>query len=610
KLLYNDAVAMTGGQPNEGDLTPYRVVDEVLAMGVQNVAVVYDPKEAVDLSKFSSKAEIHKREDMLTVQEKFRQIKGVSVIVYVQTCAAEKRRRRKKGDFPDPDKRVFINTDVCEGCGDCGVQSNCVSIVPVETELGRKRAIDQSSCNKDYSCVSGFCPSFVTLEGAKMRKDPTAVVELADLPVPSLPAIDGTYNILVTGVGGTGAVTIGAILAMAAHVDGKGAGMMEMAGLAQKGGAVHIHCRIANRPEDISAIRVAVGETDAVIGGDLVVSAGAKTLGLMTTGRTGGVINSHEIVTGEFTRNTEFRIPSDRLELSLQARLQDRVAFLDTSELARITLGDSIYSNMMVFGAAWQQGLIPLTLDAIEQAIQLNGAGPERNLRAFGIGRWAMVHPDQAQKLLHPTPPEVIDPIAYRVAKLADYGDESLGKRFRALVDAAPEPLRIPVAKGFYKLLAIKDEYEVARLHLSTMEKARQEFDGDLRPTFHLAPPLLPGGKDALGRPKKRAFGAWIIPAFRLLARMKTLRGTAFDVFAYTAERKMERAMIPEYEADMAEVFALYRADKHTAAQELAELPLTILGYGPVKDKNAAKAAKRRAELMRALHANPAIAAE
>ncbi|MDP5347913.1 MAG: 2-oxoacid:acceptor oxidoreductase family protein, partial [Paracoccaceae bacterium] len=358
KILFNDAVAMTGGQGNEGGLTAQRIVAELKAMGVPNVAVVYDEKEEVDLSTFPSNVEKHERADLQTVQEKYAKLKGVSAIVYVQTCAAEKRRRRKRGKFPDPDKRVFINTDVCEGCGDCGVQSNCVSIVPVETELGRKRAIDQSSCNKDFSCLKGFCPSFVTLEGATPKKAATASVDLPDMAQPVLPAINGTFNVVITGVGGTGVVTIGAVLAQAAQIDGKGAGMMEMAGLAQKGGAVHIHCRIAEQPDDISAVRVATGEADALIGGDLVVSAGAKTLGLTRTGRTGAVVNSHEIITGDFTRNTEFSLPSDRLALALEARLQDRVMLFDASELARVTLGDSIFSNMMLFGAAWQRGLI------------------------------------------------------------------------------------------------------------------------------------------------------------------------------------------------------------------------------------------------------------
>jgi indolepyruvate ferredoxin oxidoreductase len=597
KILFNDAVAMTGGQHNEGDLTAYRIVAEVQAMGVQNIAVVYDPKEAVDLSRFPANVEKYTRDSIIEVQEKFSKHKGVSVIVYIQTCAAEKRRRRKRGQFPDPDKRVFINTDICEGCGDCGVQSNCVSIVPVETELGRKRAIDQSSCNKDYSCVSGFCPSFLTLQGAKVKTAATANVVLPDMPEPTLPTINGTHNVVITGVGGTGVVTVGAILAMAAHVDGKGAGMMEMAGLAQKGGAVHIHCRLANDPADISAIRVAVGEADAVIGGDLVVTAGAKTLGLMRTGRTGGVVNSHEIITGDFTRNTEFRIPSDRLQLSLEARLKDRVQFFDATELSRAVLGDSIYSNMVVFGACWQQGLIPLSFDAITQAIQLNGSGPERNLRAFALGRWAMLYPQEALAATAPKAPETQDPIAFRAAHLRDYADETLAARFMAKVNAAPEPLRESFAKGYHKLLAIKDEYEVARLHLDSLTKAQAEFDGDLRPTFHLAPPFLPG-KDALGRPKKRAFGPWVIPLFRLLAKMRRLRGTAFDLFAHSHERRMERNLIAQYEVDMAKIFASYAPTKHALAAELAELPLTIRGFGPIKQANAEKAAVRRIALL------------
>jgi len=611
KILFNDAVAMTGGQPNEGDLTAYRIVAEVQAMGVQNIAVVYDPKEAVDLSRFPANVEKYTRDAIITVQKKFSTVKGVSVIVYIQTCAAEKRRRRKRGEFPDPDKRVFINTDVCEGCGDCGVQSNCVSIVPVETELGRKRAIDQSSCNKDYSCVSGFCPSFLTLEGAKVKKAATADIVLPDMPEPKLPTIKGTHNVVITGVGGTGVVTVGAILAMAAHIDGKGAGMMEMAGLAQKGGAVHIHCRLANSPADISAIRVAVGEADAVIGGDLVVTAGGKTLGLMTTGRTGAVVNSHEIITGDFTRNTEFRIPSDRLQLSLEARLKDKVSFFDATDLSRAALGDSIYSNMLVFGAAWQQGLIPLTLEAISKAITLNGAGPERNLRAFNLGRWALLHPAEAQAALAPKPAKTLDPIAYRVSHLRDYGDAALAQQYLKLVDATPEPLRASVAKGYHKLLAIKDEYEVARLHLDSMTKAQDEFDGTLRPTFHLAPPFLPG-KDAQGRPKKRAFGPWIIPVFKLLAKLKPLRGTAFDIFGHSAERRMERALIAEYERDIAELIASYSPAKHALAQEIAELPLTIRGFGPVKHANAEKAAANRETLLAQWRGNggAAIAAE
>ena len=611
KILFNDAVAMTGGQANEGGLTADRIAREVLAMGVQHVALVYDPKEALDLAQFPAAVERHSRDALPHVQEKYRQIKGVSVILYVQTCAAEKRRRRKRGQFPDPDRRVFINPEICEGCGDCGVQSNCVSIVPLETELGRKRAIDQSSCNKDFSCLSGFCPSFVTLTGAQPRRAATASVALPDLPAPVLPAIHGTHNIVVTGVGGTGVVTVGAILAMAAHLDGKGAAMMEMAGLAQKGGAVHIHCRIAARPEDISAIRVAVGEADAVIGGDLVVTAGAKTLGLMTSGRSGAVVNSHEIITGEFTRNTEFRIPSQRLRLALEARLQERVTFFDASDLARATLGDSIYSNVMVFGAAWQQGLIPLTEAAILRAIALNGTAAEANASAFQLGRWAVLHPDQAAKVAQPEDKPAVDPVAFRAAHLTAYHNAALAARYLALVGRAPTGLRDAVARGYHKLLAYKDEYEVARLHLDTVTKARAEFDGDFHARFHLAPPFLPG-KGADGRPKKREFGAWIVPLFRLLAALKGLRGTAFDPFGLSAERRLERRLIAQFEADMAEVLAAVTPATEAIARELAGLPLTITGFGPVKLANAAHAAERRETLLAAFRtaASPAVAAE
>ena len=316
KILYNDAVAMTGGQGNDGGLDAPRIAREVAAMGVKNLAIVYDSKEDVDAADFPSGLAMHERANLQSVQEDFAQKSGVSVILYIQTCAAEKRRRRKRGLFPDPDKRVFINPDVCEGCGDCGVQSNCVSIVPHETELGRKRAIDQSSCNKDFSCIKGFCPSFVTVEGGTPRKAATAELVLPDLPLPELPKIKGTHNVVITGVGGTGVVTIGALLAQAAQLDGKGAGMMEMAGLAQKGGAVHIHCRLVRR-RAISAIRVALGECDALIGGDLVVSAGATNL--LRPG-SAGVVNGHEIMTGDFARDA-FTLPGDRLTLSLEARL-------------------------------------------------------------------------------------------------------------------------------------------------------------------------------------------------------------------------------------------------------------------------------------------------
>jgi len=605
KILYNDAVAMTGGQQAEGGLTAPQIAHELTAMGVKTIAVVYDEKEDVAASQFPSGMRMHERGELMKVQREFEEVGGVSAIIYIQTCAAEKRRRRKKGLFPDPDQRVFINSDVCEGCGDCGVQSNCVSIVPKETELGRKRAIDQSSCNKDFSCVNGFCPSFLTVEGAKIKKSATASLELPELPDPQLPAIDGTHNVVITGVGGTGVVTIGAVLAQAAQIDGKGAGMMEMAGLAQKGGAVHIHCRIAEQPSDISAIRVATGEAHALIGGDLVVSAGAKTLGLTSTGRTGAVVNSHEIITGEFTRNTDFALPSDRLQVALQARMQDRVDLFDASELARISMGDSIFSNMMVFGAAWQRGLIPVSYDALKQAIELNGTAVEKNLRAFDIGRWAVLYPEDAAKLLEPSvvslPQSLDEKIAYRRAQLVEYQGERLAKRYEKLLETVTDPrLKEAVAKGYHKLLSYKDEYEVARLLLSSREKVEAEFDGDLKISFNLAPPLL-GGKDANGRPKKRKFGPGTERLFRLLAWLKGLRGTPLDVFGYTAERKMERALIKQYEADMKTWLPQAESVDMDALVALAELPLQIRGFGPVKMQSETQAAKRREELLIAL---------
>ncbi len=603
KILFNDAVAMTGGQPNEGGLTADHIAHEISAMGVKPIVLVYDAKEDVDFAKFPAGIEKFERSELMSVQKRMAQTPGVSAILYVQTCAAEKRRRRKRGEFPDPDKRVFINTDVCEGCGDCGVQSNCVSIVPVDTELGRKRAIDQSSCNKDFSCINGFCPSFVTLQGAKVRKSATRALDLPVMPDPVLPAIDGTHNVVITGVGGTGVVTVGAVLAQAAQIDGKGAGMMEMAGLAQKGGAVHIHLRLAERPEDISAVRVAVGEAHAVIGGDLVVTAGAKTIGLMTTGQTGAVVNSHEIITGAFTQNAEFRLPISDLEVALEARLRDRLALFDASELARATLGDSIYSNMMVFGGAWQKGLIPVSGDAIRDAIRLNKAAVEGNLRAFEIGRWAVLYPDQAAALLRPAAVSAlpVDPIAYREVALMAYQGKRLARRFRKLVDSVSDTaLRESVAKGYHKLLAYKDEYEVARLHLATADKARETFEGDFSMTFHLAPPIL-GGKDADGRPKKRAFGPWMLKGFAMLARMKGLRGTPFDPFGHSTERRMERSLIKQFEADMKVVLPKVTPQTRDLVMELALLPLSIRGYGPVKEASAAKAAKRREEILGAL---------
>ena len=612
KILYNDAVAMTGGQTNEGELSPDRIARELLAMGVGRVAVVHDPKEAFDPGILPKEVEVRERDELDEVQRSFAETEGTTAIIYVQTCAAEKRRRRKRGTFAKPTERVFINTDVCEGCGDCGVQSNCVSLVPVETELGRKRAIDQSSCNFDYSCLKGFCPSFVTVEGGSVRKAPTVDIDTGDLPQPALPAIDGTHNVVITGVGGTGVVTVGAVLAQAAQLDGKGAGMIEMAGLAQKGGAVHIHLRLAERPGDISAIRVATGEAHSVIGGDLVTTAGTKTMGLMRQGFTGAVVNAHDTTTGEFTRNTEFTIPVDRLAMGLQARLGDRVSLFDASALAKAVLGDSIFSNMMLVGAAWQAGLLPLSEDAVRRAIELNGAAAERNQRAFEIGRWAVLHPEQVERVVAPKvvalPRSLEDRIAFRADHLRKHSGTKVARRYREAVDGIVDArLREAVAKGYHKLLAYKDEYEVARLHRETRARAEAEFEGDLKLTYHLAPPVLEK-KGPDGRPGKRRFGSWVERLWPLLARMKALRGTPLDPFGRNPERRMERALIEEYERDLPEVLGLADANMD-AAVAWAEVPLAIRGFGPVKARAAGLAAKRREEALAALRAPQKAAA-
>ncbi|MEO1293406.1 MAG: indolepyruvate ferredoxin oxidoreductase family protein, partial [Pseudomonadota bacterium] len=531
KVLYNDAVAMTGGQGNEGDLTPYKVARELLAAGVGKIVAVIDRKEEVDTAKFPPQVEIRERDDLDAVQRDLRQVKGVSAIIYVQTCAAEKRRRRKRGTFPELPERVMINELVCEGCGDCGQKSNCVSILPKETEFGRKRQIDQSSCNKDLSCLNGFCPSFVTLAGAVPKKRKAENFELPDLPDPVVPEIAGkTHNVVVTGVGGTGVVTVGALIGMAAHLEGKGAGVMEMAGLAQKGGAVHIHCRIGRSPSDISAIRVQAGEADSVIGGDLVVAGGAKALGLMARDRTGVVSNSFEIITGDFTKNTEFTLPMERLRLAIERQVgADRARFFNATKLAERLLGDAIYSNVLLLGSAWQMGLLPLSKAALVRAIELNGAGVKGNLQAFEIGRWAIVQPEAVAEMLadrqEAAPVETLDAVIdRRAAFLTDYQDAKWATRYRDTIErlraaenrAVPgsETLTLAAAKSLFKLMSYKDEYEVARLHSEMLDtQIAERFEGVERITFHLAPPLL-SRKGSDGKPRKTRFGPWMKRAF------------------------------------------------------------------------------------------------
>jgi len=598
KILFNDAVAMTGGQTNDGGLNAARIVQEMRGIGVQHLAVVYDEKEDVSAAQFPDGTALHPREQLISVQENFRNLQGISVIVYVQTCAAEKRRRRKRGAFPDPSERLFINPSVCEGCGDCGVKSNCVSLLPLETPLGRKRQIDQSSCNKDFSCINGFCPSFATVKGGQLRRPVAQDITIPDLPNPKLPAITGTHNVVITGVGGTGVVTIGALLAMAAHLDGKAAGVMEMAGLAQKGGAVHIHCRIGKIPEDISAIRVALGECHTLIGGDLVVSAQGSTLGLM--GPVGAaVVNNHEIITGDFTRDTGFRIPGADLELAIAARLNTRVALMNATKLAENALGDTVYANIILLGAAFQQGLLPLSEAALLEAIALNGAKVAQNQLAFALGRWSMVDPEIATQFQTQKPVE-LDGESARLANLTAYGSGRSERYEQMSVQLADVPLAAQVLQSYHKVLTYKDEYEVARLLGETKERVAERFEGDFEIYYHLAPPLL-SRMSPDGRPQKRQFGEWFELASRGLARLKFLRETPLDIFGYTAERRMERHLIADFESLVARMQRDYVPEHQDIWLELMCLPQHILGFGPVKLANAQAMAERRAELLAAI---------
>jgi indolepyruvate ferredoxin oxidoreductase len=479
KILFNDAVAMTGGQHNEGDLDPARIAHEVKAIGVENIALVYDPKEEIDWSTFPKDLERHERDDLMTVQERFQELEGVSAIIYIQTCAAENAAAASAARSPISTSASSSTPMSAKAAAIAGCSRTASPSCRWKPSSGRKRAIDQSTCNKDFSCLKGFCPSFVTVEGGTPKKEATAEVDLSGLPEPAIPAIDGTHNIVITGVGGTGVVTIGAVTSrMAAHIEGKGAAMMEMAGLAQKGGAVHIHVRMAERPEDISAIRVATGECNTLIGGDLVVSAGAKTLGLMTTGLTGAVVNSHEIVTGDFTRNTEFRIPGEDCAVASGA------AAGRSEPVRRVGAGPQASGRHDLHQPdASGRGLAARSDPALArgdpQAVELNGAAVERNKQAFEMGRWAIVNPEAAARLITSEvvekPKTLDEKIAFRADHLTAYQGKRLAKRYRKLVDTIDDPrLKEAVAKGYHKLLAYKDEYEVARLHLATEAKARE----------------------------------------------------------------------------------------------------------------------------------------
>jgi indolepyruvate ferredoxin oxidoreductase len=582
------------------------------------VAVTDEPRKYPSGTEWPAGLTVHHRDDLIEVQKTLAEIPGVTVLIYDQTCAAEKRRRRKRGAFPDPDRRVVINELVCEGCGDCGVQSNCVSVQPLETEWGRKRTIDQASCNKDFSCVKGFCPSFVTVEGATLKKGKAAVDDagLSPLPEPTLPATGKTYDIIVTGIGGTGVVTIGGILGMAAHLEGKGVGIIDMAGLAQKGGTVYSHMRIAETPNDIHAIRIAAGGADLVLGGDIVVSANRKVLGAVNPGKTAMIVNLAEFLPGDFTRNADFSLPTERLKRAIVAKAgRERTHFFDAARAASALVGNTIGGNIFLVGYAYQIGAIPLSAAAIEQAIELNGEAVAMNLAAFRWGRRAMADPAAVEALIKPAPEAASDArrlsqsfeemVERRVAFLTDYQDAAYAARYRTWVEKAKAVeaanaagkcgLADAVARYLFKLMAYKDEYEVARLFTdgAFQKQVKAEVDGDdLRLRFHLAPPLFARIDKSTGLPRKMTFGPWMMPVFRLLAKFKGLRGTAFDPFGYSVERRTERRLVADYEAMLDEVLAKLSPDNHQLAVGLAAIPEKIRGFGHVKARHlqAAKA--------------------
>jgi len=635
KILYNDAVAMTGGQKHDGPLDPIIIAQQVHAEGVKRIAVVTDePHKYPANTAWPKGVQVYHRDQLNVVQRELRDIAGVTILIYDQTCAAEKRRRRKRKAFPDPAKRLVINDLVCEGCGDCGVQSNCVSVQPLETEWGRKRQIDQSSCNKDYACLKGFCPSFVSVLGGELRKPERTqhVAGLPALPEPILPSVEhGVYSILVAGMGGTGVVTIGGILGMAAHLQGMGCGVLDMAGLAQKGGSVWSHMRFGKTPEAIHTIRIAAGGADLVLGCDIIVAGNEKTLQLTRAGKTRMVVNTQESMPGHFARDVNLQFPSQGLRSNIETAVgTENAEFVQASRIAMALMGDSIAANMFMLGFAWQRGLIPVSAQAIEQAITLNGVAQQMNRDAFLWGRRMAVDAPAVEALCAPaasqdkagiSPAPVQDlqqAIALRRAFLVDYQNEALAQRYTTLIDKVRfaekrdfpgrNDLTWAVAKSYFKLLAVKDEYEVARLYVDTafLQNIQQQFTGDYKLVFHLAPPLLARRNPETGAPVKRAFGAWMVPMFKVLARLRGLRGTAFDPFGYTRERRTERTLTHAFETHIDQALHVLQTSRdaahYDAAVALARLPQEIRGYGHIRARSIETTQTREGELLATLH--------
>ena len=619
KILFNDAVAMTGGQAVDGALSVPLMIRQLQAEGVHNIVVVTDGSERSYGPADLAHVPLRHRDELDHIQRELRECGGVSALIYDQTCAAEKRRRRKRGSYPDPARRVFINERVCEGCGDCSVQSNCMSVLPVATDYGRKRRIDQSSCNKDYSCLNGFCPSFVTIEGGSLRRSARVRADesaFATLPAPLLPSTASPFGILITGVGGTGVVTIGALIGMAAHLDGKGVTVLDMTGLAQKGGSVFSHVRIADEPAALHSVRIAAGEANTLIGGDLIVSASVEALAKMSASRTRAVVNLAETPTADFTHDPDWVFPQQRMVDTLREATAPESRFLNARELALALLGDAIATNLFLLGHAWQMGWVPVSEAALMEAIELNATAVDMNRQAFLWGRRAAHDLPAVLRAAHirtaPAAAANLDSlILQRSEELLAYQDAACAARYRTLVERvrATESARVgrdstrlarTVAQAYFKLLAYKDEYEVARLYCDPAfwNAIESTFEGDYQVRFHLAPPLLAGRDPHSGHPVKRRYGALMRPLFRLLASMKGLRGTAWDPFGRNPERRAERELIRQYESDLGEILDSLNYGRMPLALELASLPLKIRGYGHVKTAAIAAAATERENLL------------
>lgn len=618
KILYNDAVAMTGGQPLDAKLTPQQITHQMYNEGVARIVLMSDHPEHYRQADLAPGTSLRHRDAIDATMLELRAVPGVSVIVYEQTCAAEKRRRRKRGTLEDPDLRLWINPAVCEGCGDCSVQSNCIAVEPEETAMGRKRRINQSVCNKDYSCLKGFCPSFVTLRGARLRKRRGQVAEAADLPEPEVPALDRPWNLIVTGVGGTGVLTIGAVLGMAAHVEGKLPMVLDMAGLAQKGGAVLSQVRIAGAGHPLTEPRITPGRADLLLGADAVVSAAKEVQALCDPVRTVAVLNTHVIPVSDFVRQRDFDLRPAALQDSVAAMVRDRAHFLDFSALSVALTGDEIGGNVMMLGYAWQKGMVPLRGDSIEEAIRMNGTAVEANLAAFQWGRrlaqdragvMALAEAPRAPTEAAMTTAELI---AQRAAHLTLWQNEALARRYRQRIarlgarldgmgEAGAALLRL-AALAYARTLAYKDEYEVARLYAAPDFRRQLEasFEPGAKLSLNLAPPFLPG-KALDGRPKKRAFGAWILPVLSVLAKLKPLRGTWADPFGRSAERRAERALIGLIEADLVLIEARATPALLPQLQALLAIYQEIRGYGPVKEAARVAQLQRRAAILAAL---------